>query len=83
MMWQVYFLKSRKRRWHYVGSTGDLKRRLQEHNSGKVTSTRNQMPFDLVYFESFKYEKDARLRERQLKVQRIAKEAIIRQIEER
>jgi len=35
----------------YVGSTNDIARRLTEHNSGKVDSTKNRTPFNLeAYF---------------------------------
>ena len=35
----------------YVGSTNDIARRLTEHNSGKVDSTKNRTPFSLeAYF---------------------------------
>ena len=35
----------------YVGSTNDISRRLMEHNSGKVDSTKNRGPFGLeAYF---------------------------------
>jgi predicted GIY-YIG superfamily endonuclease len=35
----------------YVGSTNDINRRLTEHNSGKVDSTKNRTPFNLeAYF---------------------------------
>ena len=35
----------------YVGSTNDIARRLTEHNSGKVDSTKNRTPLGLeAYF---------------------------------
>jgi putative endonuclease len=35
----------------YIGSTNDITRRLTEHNSGKVDSTKNRTPLRLeVYF---------------------------------
>ena len=35
----------------YVGSTNDIARRLTEHNSGKVDSTKNRTPLSLeAYF---------------------------------
>lgn len=40
-----------------------MRKRLEEHNSGQVRSTENRRPFEMVYFEAFKYEKDARIQE--------------------
>ena len=50
-MWYVYVLRSLKDNNLYVGSTNDIDRRLSEHNSGKVDSTKNRMPLRLeAYF---------------------------------
>jgi putative endonuclease len=43
-MWYVYVLKSAADNKLYVGSTNDIARRLTEHNSGQVDSTRNRAP---------------------------------------
>ncbi len=51
----------------YTGSTKDLKRRLEEHNSGKVESTYKRRPLKLIYYEACISEEDARKRERYLK----------------
>lgn len=64
----VYVLKSKKDGQLYVGSTSDIERRLHEHNSGQVFSTRPRTPFELVYFEAYKSEHDARMRESRLKL---------------
>jgi len=67
-MFYLYIIKSQKDGNLYIGSTSDLKRRLQEHNSGKVFSTKFRSPFDLVYYEAYRAEKDAREREKNLKL---------------
>ena len=36
----------------YTGYTNDLKSRLKEHNNGTVESTKNRIPFELVYYEA-------------------------------
>ncbi len=46
-MWYVYILRSMKDTNFYVGSTDNIRRRLTEHNSGKVDSTKGRMPFSL------------------------------------
>ena len=80
-MWYTYILKSRDRKWYYVGSTNRLKIRLDEHNNGKVKSTRGYLPFDVVFQKEFTLEKEARNYERLLKDKRIEKEKIIKLIE--
>ena len=67
-MFYLYVLKSKKDGQSYIGSTTDLKRRFSEHQTGKVVSTKNRAPFELIYYESYKVEKDARLREASLKL---------------
>ncbi len=49
-MWYVYILRSSVDNRLYVGSTNDIKRRLTEHNSGKVDSTKPRMPLKLITY---------------------------------
>lgn len=67
-MFYVYILKSLKDELLYTGSTNDLRRRFKEHNSGKVFSTKLRKPFILIYYEAYSNEKDARMREHNLKL---------------
>lgn len=67
-MYFVYLLRSQKDKMFYLGSTNNLKKRFISHNSGKVFSTRNRKPFELIYYEAYKSEKDARGREHNLKL---------------
>ncbi len=67
-MFYVYILKSGKDHRLYTGSTNNLKRRLREHNSGEVFSTRLRRPFKLIYYEAYRAEEDARRREANLKL---------------
>ncbi len=67
-MHYVYILQSLKRKnWLYKGSTSDLKRRVQEHNSSKNFSTAPYVPFKLIYYEAYFLKSDAEARERYLK----------------
>lgn len=66
-MFYLYILKSCTDEKLYVGSTNDLKRRLSEHNTGKVPSTKSRAPFEFKYYEAFSSENDARKREASLK----------------
>ena len=63
----VYVCKSLKDGRLYVGSSNNLERRLQEHSRGEVTSTKHRQPFELLYYEVYRVEKDARMREKYLK----------------
>ena len=51
----------------YVGSTLDLKRRVLEHEEGKVPARAHRRPLELVSYEGCKSETQARLREKALK----------------
>lgn len=66
-MYYVYLIKGLKHSFIYIGSTPDLKRRLIEHNSGKVQSTKFYAPFNLIYYEAYLDYKDALDREHKLK----------------
>ena len=66
-MFYMYILKSKVDEKLYIGSTNNLKRRLFEHNNGKVRSTKSRAPFALKYYEAFSVEDDARHREWSLK----------------
>ncbi len=67
-MFYIYILKSKKDNQFYTGSTNDLRKRFKEHNDGKVISTKARRPLELVYYEAYKAEKDARHRESNLKL---------------
>jgi putative endonuclease len=45
----------------------DLNRRVEEHNSGQQTSTKNRSPFELVYYEWCLNKEDAIVKEKYLK----------------
>ena len=63
----VYILRSVQDDFNYTGYTTNLEKRVQEHNNGKVKSTRHHKPFELVYFEGSKNQDDALHREKYLK----------------
>ncbi len=66
-MYTVYVIKSKKDAKLYYGFTNDIKRRLKEHNEGKVISTMSRTPFELVYFELTSTVELARKKERYFK----------------
>ena len=63
-MYYVYILQSEKDRKLYVGCTGDLKKRIELHNSGKVLSTKFRKPFSLIHYEAYINKSDAFKREK-------------------
>lgn len=67
-MFFVYILRSQKDEKLYIGFTNNLRRRMQEHNSGLNRSTKFRRPLELIYYEAYKSEKDAKNREKNLKL---------------
>lgn len=63
----VYVLHSKKDNQLYVGSSQDVKKRLQDHNEGKVPATRDRIPLEIVHYEAFANKYDAFFREKWLK----------------
>ena len=63
----TYVLQSVKDDNFYTGFTNNLERRFKEHMTGKVKSTRNRVPFKLIYYEACLSQKDALHREKYLK----------------
>ncbi len=47
-MHYIYILQSLKDEQFYVGYTIDLKNRIDKHNKGIVSSTKNRVPFKLL-----------------------------------
>ncbi len=59
-MHYVYLIKSEAfGEQRYVGVTSDLKRRLEDHNSGKSAHTSKYLPWTLVAYVAFKDERKA------------------------
>ena len=63
----VYLLKSKKDLLFYIGQTDNVVKRFKAHNKGRVSSTRNRIPFLLVGYEIVNSRKEALLREKELK----------------
>lgn len=66
-MHYVYILKSVKDRKLYIGRSDHLKQRLKDHNRGKVRTTKNKLPVQLVYYEAYRDREDSKNREKGLK----------------
>ncbi|MCD6283742.1 GIY-YIG nuclease family protein [bacterium] len=63
----VYILQSSKNGRYYIGSTNKINRRLKEHNTGKVKSTRFIRPLKLKVFLPCNTLEEARRAEYRLK----------------
>ena len=66
-MWFVYVLKSKLDFEYYIGSTNDINRRFEEHNSGTVISTKPRIPFSLEAYICVKTKNKAIQLEKYLK----------------
>ena len=47
----------------YIGYSGNLRRRLAEHQAGEANATAHRGPWRLIYYEAYIEEADARGRE--------------------
>ena len=66
-MYYVYVLISLKDGKFYIGFTNNLRKRIEVHNNGFVTSTKFRRPFSLIYYEAYIHKGDAVRREKYLK----------------
>ena len=67
MAYFIYIIKSLKDNKYYIGSTSDVEARIDYHNSGRQHSTKNRIPFILVYKEELTTKSEALIREKQIK----------------
>ena len=81
-MFYVYVLRSCKDKKLYIGYTADLRRRLAEHNNGENRATKSRIPLDLVYYEAYASQADAKAREDRLKSSAGANTALKRRLRE-
>jgi putative endonuclease len=72
-VYYIYIIHSQRLQRYYVGSTVSIEKRLQEHNSGKSSSTRAGVPWELIHVESFATRSETVLRERQIKARGIGR----------
>jgi len=79
-MYYTYVIQSLKNNSFYIGSTNNLKRRIDEHNRGSVSSTKYRIPFELVYCEVYKSENDVHRRESNLKLRSKAFQSLKKRI---
>jgi putative endonuclease len=66
-MYYTYVLQSFKDNQFYAGFTENLKLRFEHHSKGRVESTRQRRPLELIYYEACLNIEDAIRRERYFK----------------
>jgi putative endonuclease len=59
----TYILQSLKDNRTYVGSTNNFARRFEQHNAGRVKSTKHRIPLKVLFTEEFETLAEARKRE--------------------
>jgi putative endonuclease len=66
-MHYVYVLRSTSDHGLYIGYSGNLRKRFQEHAQGDSFATSHRRPWKLIYYEAYLERDDALGRERYLK----------------
>ena len=67
MSYTTYILRSNLNGKYYIGHTNDINDRLKRHNAGQVKSTRNFLPWCVVYQEIYLTKSEAYRREMEIK----------------
>jgi putative endonuclease len=67
MVYYIYILHSDKDGKLYTGYTENLELRFEQHQRGRVPSTKDRRPLRLIYFEACLSQADALHREKYLK----------------
>ena len=62
-MFYVYVMQSDSDLGLYIGMSGNLRRRLTEHQGGESKSTKGRGPWKLIYYEAYLEKEDASGRE--------------------
>jgi putative endonuclease len=53
-MYYCYVLRSLKDKTFYIGSTTNLKKRIEKHNRKEVSYSSTRAPFELAWYAAFK-----------------------------
>jgi len=76
----VYLLISEKDpNWIYCGYSNNPKRRLGQHNGGRVTSTTTRKPFKMIVIDEFVTKEEAVAREKQIKKSSKKKKVLVKE----
>jgi len=63
----MYVLENMEYNKLFVGLTGNIEKRLEEHNRGYTVSTKPYKPWKIIHFEAYVNKDDATRREKYLK----------------
>ncbi len=66
-MYYTYLLGSLKDNQFYTSFTRDLKQRFEQHQKGRIDSTKDRRPLEIMYYEACLDQNDATTREKYLK----------------
>jgi putative endonuclease len=66
-MYYTYVVRSLKDNRFYTGFARDLKQRFEQHQKGRIESTKDRRPLVLIYYEACLDQKEATKREKYLK----------------
>lgn len=66
-MYSIYIIESQRDKRLYVGMSQNVKKRIKEHNTGYVFSTKGYRPWKLVYSELVGSRVGARIKEKYYK----------------
>ena len=67
MVYYTYILKKPKTGKYYCGQTNNVHSRLGRHNDAQVKSTKNGIPWTLIYFKEVASRTEAMALEKQIK----------------
>jgi len=67
MKYYVYILKSQKYERFYIGSTSDIGKRIEFHNSSRARYTKRYQPWVLRHIEEYSSRGESARREKELK----------------
>jgi len=66
-MWHYVYILRNEKHSQYIGSTNNLKVRLQQHNAGNVPATKDDAPWNIEWFCGFCTKQEALTFEKYLK----------------
>lgn len=67
MSFYIYIIESQTNQKFYIGQTNNIENRLKRHNNKESLSTKNGVPWKLIYYEEFENRSGAMKREIHLK----------------
>ena len=79
-MFYVYIIHSSHLDQYYIGQTNDLRRRINEHKTGKSTHTSRADDWELIYYEAYTSRSLAMKRELRLKPRARAYQELMKRV---